>query len=42
MIECFLVGWGGIIWIIYVYFGGVGVGKYVGEKFVGWVEIVKL
>ncbi|KAE8445516.1 hypothetical protein EG329_013279 [Mollisiaceae sp. DMI_Dod_QoI] len=41
-IEKLLVGWGGTIWIINVHPGGVGVGKNVGERSVGWPEIIKI
>lgn len=41
-IEKLLVGWGGTIWIINVHPGGVGVGKNVGERSVGWAEIIKM
>lgn len=41
-VECFFVGWGGIVWIIYVYLGGIGIGRDVGEKIMGRVEIVKM
>jgi hypothetical protein len=41
-IEKLLVGWGGTIWIINIHPGGVGVGKHVGERSVGKVEIIKM
>ncbi|CZR64445.1 related to VPS41-required for the vacuolar assembly [Phialocephala subalpina] len=41
-IEKLLVGWGGTIWIINVHPGGVGVGKNVGERSVGFPEIIKI
>jgi hypothetical protein len=41
-IEKLLVGWGGTIWIINIHPGGVGVGKHVGERSVGRVEIIKM
>lgn len=41
-IEKLLVGWGSTIWIIHVHPGGVGIGKNVGERTVGRVDIVKM
>lgn len=41
-IEKLVVGWGGTIWIINIHPGGVGIGKHVGERSVGRVEIIKM
>ncbi|KAK1760294.1 putative vacuolar assembly protein [Echria macrotheca] len=37
--ERLLVGWGGTIWIMHVYPGGIGVGKNAGEKSAGRADI---
>lgn len=41
-IERLLVGWGGTTWIIHVHPGGIGTGKYAGERTPGRAEIVKM
>ena len=41
-IEKMVVGWGGTIWIIDVHPGGSGVGKDVGERKIGRVEVVTM
>lgn len=41
-IEKLVVGWGGTIWIIDVHPGGSGVGKEVGERKIGRVEVVTM
>ena len=40
--EKMVVGWGGTIWIINVQPGGAGVGKDVGERKIGQVELVTM
>ncbi|KAK5657540.1 hypothetical protein OQA88_3113 [Cercophora sp. LCS_1] len=39
--ERLLVGWGGTIWIMHVYPGGIGVGKNAGERSAGRADIAK-
>lgn len=39
--ERLLVGWGGTIWIMHVYPGGIGVGKNAGERTAGRADIAK-
>ncbi len=41
-IEKMVVGWGGTIWIIDVHPGGSGVGKEVGERKIGRVEVITM
>ena len=41
-LEKLVVGWGGSIWIIDVYAGGPGVGKEIGERKAGRVEVVTM
>ena len=40
--EKMIVGWGGTIWIIDVHPGGAGVGKEVGERKIGRVEVITM
>ena len=40
--EKMVVGWGGTIWIIDVHHGGSGVGKDIGERKIGRVEVVTM
>lgn len=41
-VEKMVVGWGGTIWIIDVHPGGSGLGKEVGERKIGRVEVVTM
>jgi hypothetical protein len=40
--ERLVIGWGGTIWVVDVYSGGSGIGKDVGERKIGRVEIVTM